>query len=530
MKVPHTLVIVFALVVLSAVTTWIIPAGSFEREIIEVNGVDRTVVINDSFQYDKAIESPQTYEVFTALYEGFVDKADIIIFILIVGGAFWMLNATQSIDVGIHAFLRRLHKIQDKSWIRGIGVDNAIFLMIMTMFSLFGAVFGMSEETIAFTAIFVPLAIKMGYDSIVGVCLCYVSAHVGFAGAFLNPFTVGIAQGLSGLPIFSGIEYRIICWVVLNVIAFTFILLYARRVRRNPESSPMYKLDKFWRSEDNKNENVSYFRNKGSYIVLFLLTISMSLFSYHYCYTTIKIGFMEVIIPIIPILTALFFISSLFLLRKSVHFFIMNILIFTILFLIVGVLGYGWYIMEIAALFLVMGLAAVFAYGMDASMAAKEFVIGCKDILSAGLIVGLAAGIIIILERGHVMDTIMYAVSTTFGEVGRVGSVTVMYTFQTLLNLVMPSGSAKAALTMPIMSIFSDMVNVSRQTTVLAFQFGDGFTNMITPTSGVMMAVIGIAKIPYSVWFKWIFKLVALLFIIGFILLLPTIFFNFNGF
>lgn len=530
MKIPHTLVIVFGLVVISAVLTWIIPAGSFERETLNINGFDRTVVVNDSFRYDEKMESPQTYQVFTALYEGFVNKADIIIFILIVGGAFWMLNATQSIDVGIYAFLRRLNKIENKKWIIGVGVDNLIFILIMTMFSLFGAVFGMSEETIAFTAIFVPLAIKMGYDSIVGVCLCYVSAHVGFAGAFLNPFTVGIAQGLSGLPIFSGIEYRIVCWVILNIIAFGLILLYAKRIKKKPELSPVHKFDKFWRNEEHKNQNIKYFKNRSSYFVLGLLTLSMAAFSFYYPYTTIVVGFEEITLPALPILTGLFLVTSLIFLRKSVHFFVMNILIFTICYLIVGVLGYGWYVMEISALFLVMGISALLSAGMSADSAAKGFVTGCKDILSAGLIVGLAAGIIIILERGNVMDTIMYTVSTTFGEIGRVGSVSVMYTFQTLLNLIMPSGSAKAALTMPIMSIFSDMVNVSRQTTVLAFQFGDGFTNMITPTSGVMMAVIGIAKIPYAVWFKWILKFVLLLFVIGFLLLLPTIFFDLNGF
>ena len=159
-----------------------------------------------------------------------------------VGGAFWILNSSSSIDVGVKAFLRKIQRMNHYKFFQKVGVDNLILTAIMLMFSVFGAVFGMSEETIAFVVIFVPLAISMGYD-----CICYVAAHVGFAGAVLNPFTIGIAQGIAQIPIFSGLEYRIVCWVVLTIIMITFVLLYARRVKRNPEKSPVYKLDDYWR-------------------------------------------------------------------------------------------------------------------------------------------------------------------------------------------------------------------------------------------------------------------------------------------
>ena len=154
-------------------------------------------------------------------------------------------------------------------------------------------------------------------------------------------------------------------------------------------------------------------------------------------------------------------------------------------------LGYGWYVMEISALFLAMGIASGVADGQGADAIAKLFLSGCKDILSAALVVGLASGIIFILKDGHVIDTLLYGLTRSLAQMGAVASLGVMYLFQTLLNLVMPSGSAKAALTMPIMTQFADLINVSRQTTVLAFQFGDGFTNMITPTSGVLIGVLG---------------------------------------
>ena len=231
-RIPHTFTIVFALIVLAAVLTWVVPAGEFVRQSVEVNGTTREVVVNDSFHYVES--SPQTWQVFSALYNGFVDKADIIIFILMVGGAFWVLNNSHAIDVGVMAFLRSVRRLGRYKLIKKLGVDNIIITFVMLLFSLFGAVFGMSEETIAFVVVFIPLAIQMGYDSIVGVCMCYVAAHVGFAGAMLNPFTIGIAQGIAGIPLFSGLEYRLFCWVVLTVIGIAFVLWYAHRVKRNP--------------------------------------------------------------------------------------------------------------------------------------------------------------------------------------------------------------------------------------------------------------------------------------------------------
>lgn len=402
----------------------------------------------------------------------------------------------------------------------------------MVMFSLFGAVFGMSEETIAFVIIFVPLAISMGYDSIVGVCMCYVAAHVGFAGAMLNPFTIGIAQGIAELPIFSGLEYRFFCWVVLTIIGISFVLLYANRVKRHPEKSPMFKLDDYWRQrvQEQTLSPVVYHTPRVAWVLYGILSAIMVACAVIMPSTTINIGGRDANLVILPVLAGLFIISGFFMLRKSVHFFILDILLFTICFLIVGVLGYGWYVMEISALFLAMGICSGIADKQSADDIAKLFLAGCKDILSAALVVGLASGIIFILRDGKVIDTILYGLTRSLAETGEVASLGVMYLFQTLLNLIMPSGSAKAALTMPIMAQFADLINVSRQTTVLAFQFGDGFTNMITPTSGVLIACIGVAKIPYATWVKWIWKFILALIVIGFLLMLPTLFFQFPGF
>ncbi len=534
-KIPHTFTIVFALIVLAAVCTWFVPAGEFVRETITVQNADgstalREVVRNDSFRYVE--RNPQTWQVFSALFDGFVDKADIIIFILMVGGAFNILNNSRAIEIGVMSFLRRVLRLNRYKLFKRLGVENIIIALIMIMFSLFGAVFGMSEETIAFVIIFIPLAISMGYDSIVGVCMCYVAAHVGFAGAMLNPFTIGIAQGIADLPIFSGLEYRFFCWIVLTIIGIAFVLWYANHVKRHPEKSPTYKIDNYWRqrSEEQQQNPVAYSTPRVAWILFGLLTVVMAYCAFTMPTTTVAMGGGEASLPLMPILAGLFLVTGIFTLRKSVHFFILDILFFTICFLIVGVLGYGWYVKEISTLFLAMGICSGVADKQSADSIAKLFLAGCKDILSAALVVGLASGIIFILRDGKIIDTLLYALTRSLAESGDVASVGVMYVFQTLLNLIMPSGSAKAALTMPIMAQFSDLIGVSRQTAVLAFQFGDGFTNMLTPTSGVLIAVLGVAKIPYATWVKWVWKFILALIVIGFLLLLPTIFIHFPGF
>jgi uncharacterized ion transporter superfamily protein YfcC len=263
----------------------------------------------------------------------------------------------------------------------------------------------------------------------------------------------------------------------------------------------------------------------------FLLLAALILFSVQWPSTTLKIGGGEGITGwFIPALTALFAIMGFIALRKSSPAFVLVILGFTILFLIVGVMGFGWYIMEIATLFFAMGILSGIAMNNSADRITHLFLEGAKDIMSAALIVGLAGGIIVILENGKIVHTILHAMAGGMQDLGNIASVSVMYVIQTLINIIIPSGSAKAALTMPIMAPFSDLIGLSRQATVMAFQFGDGFTNLITPTSGVLIGVLGVARIPYVKWARWIGPLITILIILGFLLLIPTVTMNLNGF
>ncbi len=529
-NIPHTFVIVFFIIIASAALTWFIPGGEFVRaDKMMPDGSVRSVIVENSFH--NVPDQPQTWQVFSAFFKGFVKQSNIIIFILLIGGAFWIMNASKAIDVGIMAFLKFTKNLEKIKILQKIGVHNIVMVLIMLMFSSFGAVFGMSEETIAFIIVIIPLAISMGYDSITGLSLVYVAAHLGFAGAILNPFTIGIAQGLSDLPLFSGIEYRLFCWAIINIVGFSFILMWAKKVKKDPKKSPMYEADEVWRSHHTtKDFEFKYYTTKSAWIVFGFILSALIVFSYFYPTTTLRVGNGEITTYILPISSLAFAVFGLLTLRKSIHFFILTLFGFTILFLIVGVMGYNWYVTEIGTLFFFMGLASGVAMGSTANEITALFLEGVKDILSAGLIVGLAGGIIVILQDGKIIDTIMYGLSQSMNEMGKVSSIGIMYMIQTGLNIIIPSGSAKAALTIPIMAPFSDLIGVSRQATVMAFQFGDGFTNMITPASGVLIGCLGVAKIPYNVWFKWFWKFELVLIILGFLLLIPTVMFKLNGF
>ena len=432
-KVPNTYVIIAAIIVVCAVLTWFVPGGQY------VKADDGTLT------YESVDSVPQTWQVLSAVYHGFVKQAGIIVFILVVGGAFWLLNATGAVEAGIRRFIVRIGKR-----------DLFVLVALTVLFSLAGAVFGMSEETIPFVGIVVPLVVSMGYDAFMGMLVVYVASNVGFSSAFLNPFTVGIAQGMADLPLFSGMGYRIFCWALLTVLMAVFVCIYARRTRK---SIPVISCD----SEE-----------------------------------------------AVPALTR----------RQS---WILVVLLLTVVALIVGVTCWDWYMPEITGLFLGMGIICGIIAGFSANKIADELIAGARDILSAALVVGFASGIIVILQDGKVVDSILHSMQEGLDGTGRAASLSAMYGIQALINFVIPSATAKAAITIPIMAPFADMVGVSRQAMVLAFQFGDGFTNMVTPTSGVLIAALAMARIPYAKWVKWVWKGVAVLLVLGLLLLLATV-------
>ena len=450
LQVPPTLVIIFSIIILMAIATYIVPGGSYDRVIADVNGQSKTVVLNGSFHYVEN-EAQGLFSVMQAPISGLEQSAEIIAFLFIVGGAFSLITRTKAIDSAI-AKVVSIFK----------GNELLIIPIIFTLFSLGGATFGMTEEAIPFITILTPLMLALGFDSILAVGISYLGCIVGFATAMLNPFTVGIAQSIAEITLFSGVVYRSILWVITTIVGIIFLMIYARRIKKNPQLSPMYKLDEEKRKKLNKSENEE---------VKFTLSHKIIIASIGVCLAVI----------------------------------------------IWGVLRKGFWIPEIAAVFLITGIFAGIVGGLKADEMADAFVAGAKDMIGAAMVIGFARAIVIIAENSQIIDTILYGLSSFIGKLPSLLAACVMLPVQMFINFFVISGSGQAALTMPILAPLGDLLDISRQTTVLIFQLGDGFSNAIFPTSGVLMACLGMAGIPYSKWFKWILPLQIILFALGII-------------
>ncbi|MBU1099627.1 MAG: YfcC family protein [Bacteroidetes bacterium] len=456
LKVPNTYLLIFSILILIAASTWFIPGGRYDRELI--NGTE--VVVPGSFHYIE--KNPQGIgDLFSSPIKGFDEAALIIGFVLIVGGAFFVLQQTDAIN----ALIRKLARAYKTS-----KTMRVMFLpVLVTLFSLAGATFGMNEEIIPFVLIFVPISLALGYDSIIGVAIPLVGAHVGFASAFLNPFNVGIAQGLTGVPIFSGIGYRLVVWFIINLFAVLFLVYYERKLKKDPTISPMYEEDLERRKsevfEDNSEETKFSPRHK-----LVLLT----------------------------------FIGSL-------------------IMLVVGVIEFGWYIEEIAALFFVMGIVVGLIGGLKSEEIIKGFIEGAKDLVGTAFIIALARATLVLARDGQIIDTMLYSLSPIIESSSPIYASQKMFIIQAIINFFVHSGSGQAALTMPIMAPLADLVGVTRQTSILAFQLGE-LTNIIIPTSGVTIGALTMARVPWGKWARWVLPLQIILMLVALLLLIPPYF------
>lgn len=464
-------VIVFAIVCLAAALTWIVPAGAYDTDTVEVPGAgSRQVVIPGSYTpLDEA--SPQgPLDVLRAPIRGIVAAVDVIAFVLLIGGAFAVLAETGAIDEGIRRLLRLSHRVP---W-----VEAAIIPLFMLLFGLGGGVFGMAEETIPFMLVFVPFARRMGYDGMVGAAIVIVGAQVGFAAAFLNPFTIGIAQGIAEVPLFSGVGFRTGLWFAFMAVGIAFVMRYAARVRVRPETSALAGVA--WGNAE-VGPMAETWGDGGS--------ADPSGGSSGEAATTAGGGQAPPSAPdrhTTPVLVV--FAASLAL-------------------LVWGVLTRGWYIEEISALFVAMGIVVGAVARLSPSTISLGFMKGARDLAGTAMIIGLARGILVVLEDGRVIDTLLHGMAGSMEGIGAMGSAQAMLFFQSALNFFVPSGSGQAALTMPLMSQLADLVGVTRQTAVLAYQLGDGLTNMIIPTNPVLIGALGIVGLPWTKWARWVLPL-----------------------
>lgn len=444
-KFPNAYVLIFGIIIACALLTYIIPAGVFDRVIDPNTG--KTVVDPTTFKYVE--RNPATlFNILKSIPLGMKEAASIIFFVFIVAGSFEVLSSTGFTEASIGVLLRKYQ-----------GKEQILFPMIITALAIGAATFGMAEETIIFVPILVALSKAMGYDSMVAVALAYGGIRAGHINGMINPFSVGIAQGLSELPLYSGLWFRSIFFVLTIIFTSIVILRYAKKIKMDPTKSLMYGIE----SDD-----------------------------YDVDFSTI------------PEFTTKYKILGLSVLG------LLTLLIY-------GVYQYGWYLNEIAALFFGFGIFVGLVARMSSDEIATQYIKGAKGIVFGALIIGFARGILVVLEGGLILDTIIMKASEVLNTLPPVVAANGMYVFQWLLNIVVPSGSGQAATTMPIMVPIADLLGINRQVAVTAFHYGDGVTNLITPASGPLMAVLAMAKVPFEKWVKWVIPLLVGWTIIGFV-------------
>jgi uncharacterized ion transporter superfamily protein YfcC len=441
-RVPHTYVLLFGLIILAAISTWVIPAGSYNR-VIERG---RELIDPGSFRPVEA-RPAGIPSLLMAFPRALAEVADIVFYIFIIGGAFGVLNRTGAIQSGIHSLVRRM------------GGRRAVLLVVLTLvFAFGGGSIGIAEETLVFLPALLLLARSLGYDSLVAGGIALVGANAGFASAFMNPFTVGVAQGIVGLPLFSGLEFRLALWVIMTTVTILFLARYAGRVRVKPEKSLMYELDK-QRVEPASIENSDLFTRRHGAVLL------------------VALG--------------------------------------ALVILALGALRWHWGIRELSGLFFGLAVVAGPVGKLSANETAKSFINGAADLTYAALVVGLARSILVILRDAQVMDTLTHALATTIRHWPSSVSAAGIYFFQNVLNFFVPSGSGQAAVSMPILAPLGDLLGITRQTNVLAYQLGNGLTNIFVPTQGYFMAALGILGIPWSKWVRWLLPLLLIWIAIG---------------
>ncbi|MBK1875971.1 putative basic amino acid antiporter YfcC [Pelagicoccus mobilis] len=493
MEMPDAYIIIFFVIALAAVATYIIPAGYFDMKEIryQEDGEERTrtVIDPDSFRYatDEAGD-PMKVNVslfsgeahmgatrihrfpsdansdigfFNYAFEGITSGSKygaavgVVAFILVIGGAFGIISRTGAIEVGI---LRVIEKTK--------GHEIAIVPILFLIFSLGGAIFGMSEEAIAFAMIVTPLLVGLGYDSITAVLVTYGATQIGFATSWMNPFNISVAQGLAEVEVLSGAGFRIIMWLVFTIGCTLFVMLYALRIRRNPQSSRAYESDAYFRDQAVKDQPTS--SSKESFSLGQALVLA-----------TVALG---------------------------------------VIWIILGVTLYQYYIPEIATQFFIIGvisgiIGVVFHLrGMGLNDIARSFRKGASELLGAAMIVGMAKGIVLILggddsTEPSVLNTLLHQAGQWIAPLPSELSAIGMLIFQSVLNFFIPSGSGQAALTVPLMAPLADIAGLSRQIAVLAFQLGDGLTNLIIPTSASLMGTLAVARLDYVTWFRFFLKI-----------------------
>ncbi len=437
---PHVYTLLSALIVFAFVMTFVIPSGTFERVVDEAT--KRTVVQNGSFHLIEK-KPLSLMDLPMSLVTGLQKSANIIFFVLLIGGAFQIVTKTKVFDALTQMISK---KVGDRG--------TVAIPIIAVFFSILGFTMGASQEVLIFIPIGVAVARTLGFDAITGVAMMQLGAMCGFTAGLFNPFNVGVAQGIAGIELYSGLWLRVVSLVIFLAITIAYMVRYATRVRANPELS-------FCR--DLEIEESGHAAAKFKEVPL-----------------------------------------------TKTHLAVLAVVVAGFALLLWGIRERGWFINEMSAVFFSIGVISGFIGGLKPDEIAEEFVIGARALTFGSLIIGFASAIIVILEKGVILDTIINGIFAAVSWLPTPLQVVGIYLSQIFINFFIISGTGQAAVVMPILVPLGDLLGISRQTLVLAFQMGDGFTNSLFPTASTLMAVLSVAKVRYEQWLKYVLPLMGI--------------------
>ena len=475
-KVPHVFVLLTGVILVCSLLTYVVPSGSFDRETREVDGHERTLLVPGTYsQMDKHISlrslvlgeqvpdkaTPVGLHGFlTAIPRGLEARADIIFFIFIVGGVFGILQRTGMIAAGIRKLLGRLSH-----------AGPLLTIVLMVVLAVGGSTLGMGEEFIPLVPVFLIVAHRLGYDRIYGMAMIELAAATGFAASTLNPFTVGVAQSIAEVKLYSGTGLRVIFFACALTLSIIHLLRYGARLSRDPAAS-LLAGEEEPEAPLAESDTVTEFRPFHAVIL-----ISCTL-------------------------------------------------IFAVI--VWGMQRLGWWMADMAGGFFLMGIIAAIVARLSLAETARAFVKGMEEMVVAALVVGWAYGIAIVMQDGQILDTIVHGAAAVLKLVPKYVATLGMLAYESCLNFFIPSGSGQAAVSMPLMAPLSDILGISRQTAVLAFTCGDGFSNLIIPTSGILMAMLGLARIPYGKWLRFVMPLFGQLILLSVVFLTIAVLFGYR--
>ncbi len=437
-KAPDAIALIFILVIIASIATYILPTGSYERVLNTATDVE---MVNPA-SYHRVPNNPVSlWGVLQAIPRGLNESAEIINFLLIIGGVFGIIQGTGALD----ALLKR-------AIVKLKGRERLVIPFLLTFWGLAGAILGNFEECLAFLPLQITLCLALGFDSILGVALGMCGVGLGYICAILNPFTVGLAQKLAEVPMFSGIALRSGAFLLILSTTIVFLYIYAGKIKKNPKLSLAYEddLNSKYRNNSLLNEEIEFTMKHKLTLLVFALGMIVMVY---------------------------------------------------------GVIKKGFYLTEIAALLAGVGILCSIVGGLGVNNAIKEFTKGAGNLIYAALCVGFARAITIVMTDGNILDVIVHAFSGIISTLPVQLTAVGMFFFQGIINIFIPSGTGQAVVSMPIMTPLADVTGLTRQIAVLAYQMGDGITNLVTPTAGDLMAAVAIGGFGFAKWIKWFWKL-----------------------